>query len=64
MKGIFDVNVKVPAEFTAAAKNLPEFSRVADRFAASMERSNVTIQAVAVLVVFGAIVTVLLAGRK
>ena len=54
------VKLKVPKEIKAAAKDLPEFSAVADRMRATLDASNITAQTVAVLMVVGMMIAALL----
>ena len=54
------VNVKVPKSIQTAAKEAPEFNTNIKRLTAVLDASDVTVQTVAVLGVFGAIIAILL----
>ena len=62
--GGFKVKVQIPAEIRSAAKELPEFSAVANRMTAATDAMNITMQTVAVAVILGGIVAMLLLREK
>jgi hypothetical protein len=53
------VDVNIPKPILTAAKEVPELDVNAERMTAILDASNVTVQTVAVLGVFGALIAIL-----
>ena len=60
----FDLNVHLPPSVTNIANELPNTSEALKSIGASLDAGNITSQSVAVLAVFGVIITALILREK